>query len=594
MSGREDKSDILKRALAVTLKALGRKPDLEVAFSTTTGFSPLGRVKLPDIPPDCDPQSLFEARGAADSAAFFYAFHSPDLAATQAPQNPTARAVFDALERARCEAFGGRSLSGALRNMQIFYEHKVAQAGWDKATVMMQIPAAEAVHLLALQHFSGRALPAGATQAAALWRTYLYEKGGPFMDGLAASLSDQSAFGQIALRLLETLSFVPPEADDPDSEPAPKPSDPDEDAPDQDEAAQESEDEGQASATTDADEDAATEEQDKPSPESDGGMPDESDSFTDYLAPPTTYRIFTSLYDETVEADQLCDPAELAHLRGLLDRQVRRWRRSITRLANRLQRRLQAEQLRSWDFDLEEGILDAAKLARVVTNPLQPLSFKQEKETTFRDTVVTLLIDNSGSMRGRPITLAAISADILARTLERCGVKVEILGFTTRTWKGGRAREDWLRADRPTFPGRLNELRHIVYKAADAPWRRVRRHLGLMLREGLLKENIDGEALLWACQRLRGRLERRKILMVISDGAPVDDATLAVNPQNYLDEHLKSVIAWIEKTKPVELAAIGIGHDVTRYYSRAVTISDAEQLGGTMTEQLAALFEETR
>jgi cobaltochelatase CobT len=265
---------------------------------------------------------------------------------------------------------------------------------------------------------------------------------------------------------------------------------------------------------------------------------------------------------------------------------------AVTKLANRLQRRLMAQQLRSWDFDQEEGLLDAARLARVVVNPAHSLSNKMERDTEFRDTVVTLLIDNSGSMRGRPISIAAISADIMARTLERCGVKTEILGFTTRAWKGGQSREHWLAAGRPAQPGRLNDLRHIIYKKADEPWRRARRNLGLMMREGLLKENIDGEALLWAHNRLIARNEDRRILMVISDGAPVDDSTLSVNSGTYLERHLRQVIDWIENRSPVQLVAIGIGHDVTRYYRRAVTIMDAEQLGGTMVEQLAGLFDE--
>jgi cobaltochelatase CobT len=305
-----------------------------------------------------------------------------------------------------------------------------------------------------------------------------------------------------------------------------------------------------------------------------------------------SYTAYITAFDEIVAAEDLCDAEELSRLRAQLDQQLSHLQGVVARLANRLQRRLLAKQTRSWDFDLEEGILDAARLSRVVLDPFHPLSFKQERETDFRDTVVGLLIDNSGSMRGRPITVAAMSADILARTLERCGVKVEILGFTTRAWKGGNAREKWVAQGKPPNPGRLNDLRHIVYKSADAPWRRSRKNLGLMLREGLLKENIDGEALLWAHSRLIARTEQRRILMVISDGAPVDDATLSANPGNYLARHLRDVIEWIETRSPVELTAIGIGHDVTRYYRRAVTIVDAEELGGTLIGNLSDLFEE--
>jgi cobaltochelatase CobT len=310
------------------------------------------------------------------------------------------------------------------------------------------------------------------------------------------------------------------------------------------------------------------------------------------LPPMTDYRAFTTKFDETVKAEELCDTAELDRLRAYLDKQLAHLQSAVGRLANRLQRRLMAQQNRAWDFDLEEGVIDVARLSRVVIDPMHPLSFKAERDTDFRDTVVTLLLDNSGSMRGRPITVAATCADILARTLERCGVKVEILGFTTRAWKGGQSREAWLQAGKPANPGRLNDLRHIIYKAADAPWRRARRNLGLMMREGLLKENIDGEALAWAHSRLIARSEQRKILMMISDGAPVDDSTLSVNAGNYLERHLRHVIEEIETRSPVELIAIGIGHDVTRYYRRAVTIVDAEELAGAMTEKLAELFDE--
>jgi cobaltochelatase CobT len=324
----------------------------------------------------------------------------------------------------------------------------------------------------------------------------------------------------------------------------------------------------------------------------DGMMPVRPNRPFSDLPPQFNYAPWTTKYDEVVAATELCDEDELTRLRGYLDQQLMPLQSAVTKLANRLQRRLMAQQNRSWDFDQEEGLLDAARLARVVVAPGQSLSYKIERDTEFRDTVVTLLIDNSGSMRGRPISIAAISADIMARTLERCGVKTEILGFTTRAWKGGQTREDWLSVDRPANPGRLNDLRHIIYKQADEPWRRAKKNLGLMMREGLLKENIDGEALLWAHNRLIMRTEERRILMVISDGAPVDDSTLSVNHGAYLENHLRKVIEWIESRSPVQLVAIGIGHDVTRYYKKAVTIMDAEQLGGTMVEQLAGLFDE--
>jgi cobaltochelatase CobT len=320
-----------------------------------------------------------------------------------------------------------------------------------------------------------------------------------------------------------------------------------------------------------------------PPPAKDGG---------ERLSNQFNYKVFTQKYDEIVKAAELCPPDELDQLRALLDKQLENLAGAVARLANKLQRRLMAKQNRSWQFDLEEGLLDTARLTRVVTDPLQALSFKVENDTEFRDTVVTLLIDNSGSMRGRPITIAAICGDILARTLERCGVKVEILGFTTRAWKGGKSREAWLEANRPPNPGRVNDIRHIIYKAADEPWRHARRNLGLMMREGLLKENIDGEALEWARKRLMARPEQRRIMMVISDGAPVDDSTQSVNAGNYLEAHLRQVIEDIETRSPIQLVAVGIGHDVTRYYRRAVTLLDAEELAGALTDELAALFDE--
>jgi len=420
-------------------------------------------------------------------------------------------------------------------------------------------------------------------------------------------MKDQSAFARFARRMIDDLGYGDQLGDDPDEmddegedegtedqqEESPESTGEDDSQEDDAEASPERSQEQQqdaAQAQVDMDDSADMEEAEQQElPE--GEAPLEPPPPPAHSEADPAYTVFSTAYDEEIEAQDLAEPQELERLRAYLDQQLEPLKGAVSRLANKLQRRLQAQQNRSWDFDREEGILDAGRLARVVANPTTPLSFKIEKDTEFRDTVVTLLLDNSGSMRGRPISIAAICADVLARTLERCGVKVEILGFTTRAWKGGRAREDWLGAGRPQQPGRLNDLRHIVYKPADAPWRRVRDNLGLMMKEGLLKENIDGEALEWAHRRMIGRPEARKILMVISDGAPVDDSTLSVNPANYLEKHLRDVIAMVERRKAVELLAIGIGHDVTRYYERAVTITDAEQLAGAITEQLAGLFD---
>ncbi|HEX8263184.1 MAG TPA: cobaltochelatase subunit CobT, partial [Allosphingosinicella sp.] len=437
---------------------------------------------------------------------------------------------------------------------------------------------------------------------------WIEEKAGGGLDALGLAIDDQAAFAALAAKLLRDLELVEGEQDAaPDPEEGESgeggdeaESEEGEDEKEEDPGGGEGEAEIRVEQGDRSDEEGEGDYNDQEMGEAEEGvgedgeegmMPVRPNRPLSDLPPQFDYRVFTSKYDEVIEAAELCDEAELGRLRAYLDQQLTHLQGAVTKLANRLQRRLMAQQSRSWDFDQEEGLLDAARLARVVVNPAHSLSYKVERETEFRDTVVSLLIDNSGSMRGRPISIAAISADILARTLERCGVKVEILGFTTRAWKGGQSRETWLSQGRPPAPGRLNDLRHIVYKAADEPWRRARRNLGLMMREGLLKENIDGEALLWAHNRLIARSEERRILMVISDGAPVDDSTLSVNSGTYLERHLRQVIGWIEARSPVELAAIGIGHDVTRYYERAVTIMDAEQLGGTLVEQLAALFD---
>jgi cobaltochelatase CobT len=473
-----------------------------------------------------------------------------------------------------------------------------------------EVPLSSAIGLMVRERLTGDASPEIAQAGLSLVREWIEEKAGRDLDGLALAIDDQRAFAKLIGRMLEDLELTQGELTPDDDQDAG-----DEGEGEEKDEGEEGEDEGEDAgghtdsqmevrAESDQDNEGETRELDEDSlSETDSDLGDEGEEgmlpvrpnrpFSD-LSPHFDYKAYTTLHDEVITANELCDEEELTRLRAYLDQQLIHLQGAVTKLANRLQRRLMAQQNRSWDFDQEEGLLDAARLSRVVVNPAHSLSYKIERDTDFRDTIVTLLIDNSGSMRGRPISIAAISADIMARTLERCGVKTEILGFTTRAWKGGQAREAWLAAGRPPTPGRLNDLRHIIYKKADEPWRHARKSLGLMMREGLLKENIDGEALLWAHNRLIGRVEERKILMVISDGAPVDDSTLSVNSGSYLEKHLRQVIGWIENRSPVELIAIGIGHDVTRYYSRAVTIMDAEQLGGTMVEQLAALFDDER
>jgi len=518
-----------------------------------------------------------------------------------------ARDLYEAMETARVEAVGARHMPGTAGNIDAKIANEALRRGYAQITDASEAPLATAAGYLVRHLATGRDLPEGASNVMELWRGYLEEQAGEALETLTANLADQAGFARLARRVISDLGYGDQLGDDPDdtsddeeesARNEPEDDDPettgqdDEQSESADAAPEQSQDDSQdaAQAQVSLDEMAEAELGDE------SELPEGEAAMEPPPPPPVSeadpgYVVFHTGHDEEIAAEDLAEPEELERLRAYLDQQLEPLRGAVSRLANKLQRRLQAQQSRSWEFDREEGLLDAGRLARVVANPTTPLSFKMEKDTEFRDTCVTLLLDNSGSMRGRPISIAAICADVLARTLERCQVKVEILGFTTRAWKGGQCREMWLAEGRPMSPGRLNDLRHIVYKRADAPWRRTRDNLGLMMKEGLLKENIDGEALEWAHRRLSSRPEARKILMVISDGAPVDDSTLSVNPAHYLEKHLRDVIAMIERRKQVELLAIGIGHDVTRYYDRAVTITDAEQLGGAMTEQLAALFD---
>ncbi len=535
-------------------------------------------------------------------------YHDPAVHGRVAPHGEAAAAVFNALEQVRVETLGARRMEGVAANLAAASEERCRAAGLSRAETQDDVPLAEAVRYLARERLTGTPPPEAAGRAVELWRNWLESRIGPDMTALGRTIEDQAAYAKVLNQVLAHLDLRDEDSDGQSDE-----SEGDELSEESASEADSGEGEGEDEASEmsgspsgemqdadaeDGDDASLQQAQEEMMP----GMGEEdSDRARNWRRPEgflpnrpgdPPYRPFTADHDEVVSAEELCEAEELTRLRLHLDQQLSNLQTVIGKLANRLQRKLLAKQSRGWDFDLDEGLLDAGRLSRVVVNPVYPLSYKQERETEFRDTVVTLLIDNSGSMRGRPITVAAMSADILARTLERCGVKVEILGFTTRAWKGGQSREKWLAEGKPPNPGRLNDLRHIVYKPADAPWRRARKSLGLMLREGLLKENIDGEALLWAHERLLGRPEQRRILMVISDGAPVDDSTLSVNPGNYLERHLRDVIEWIETRSSVELVAIGIGHDVTRYYRRAVTIMDAEQLGGTVMEKLTELFDE--
>ncbi len=598
--------DRFKAVLAGTARAIAEEPEVELAFTADAPVQSGKHIKVPMPARALPPEQVAEARGFADGFALQLKHHDIALHNRAAPVEAVARAVFDAVETARVEALGSRGYAGISDNLAMALDVRLRADPITRARNRDEVPLSTALGLMVRERLTGQESPAVAAPGLALVREWIEQK--TDLDALAYAIDDQKTFQGLARKMLAELELVqadqvPEESEEGGSE--------DEGT---DEQQQDEGDEGDDQGEDGQGEVEARGEQSEQQNEESDGQEQSDESMDDIDGEPGDdgeegmqpvrpnrpmadmgtafdYKPWTTQFDEVIAATELCDAEELARLRGYLDQQLVHLQSAVSKLANRLQRRLMAQQSRSWDFDQEEGILDAARLARVIVNPTLSLSYKAERETDFRDTVVTLLIDNSGSMRGRPISIAAISADILARTLERCGVKTEILGFTTRAWKGGQSRETWLAAGRPPQPGRLNDIRHIVYKRADEPWRRARNSLGLMMREGLLKENIDGEALMWAHARLVARPEERRILMVISDGAPVDDSTLSVNSGSYLERHLRQVIGWIETRSPVELVAIGIGHDVTRYYARAVTIMDVEQLGGTIIEQLASLFD---
>ncbi|HEX8256611.1 MAG TPA: cobaltochelatase subunit CobT [Allosphingosinicella sp.] len=607
MADRNNPLETFRQVLTGASRAIAREPELELGFTAEAPSSSGKNVKVPMPGRTLPEREVAEARGYADAAALKLRHHDAALHARNAPADEAARAVFGAAEQARVEALGARAMAGVRANLNRATEMRMRTDPITRARSRAEVPLATAIALMVRERLTGEAPPEAAREGLKLISDWIEDKAGADLDALGLALDDQAAFATLATKVLKDLELVEGEYEadrDPDEGEEGEGEDQDEADSADDENEEEGGGDGEAEMRVEqgdsSEEQGDSDYSDAEMSEGDEGAGEEGEEgmlpirpnrpLSD-LPPQFDYKMFTTRFDEVIEAGELCDPEELGRLRAYLDQQLIHLQGAVTKLANRLQRRLMAQQSRSWDFDQEEGMLDAARLARVIVNPAHSLSYKVEKDTDFRDTVVSLLIDNSGSMRGRPISIAAISADILARTLERCGVKTEILGFTTRAWKGGQSRERWLAEGRPPHPGRLNDLRHIVYKKADEPWRRARKNLGLMMREGLLKENIDGEALLWAHNRLIARPEERRILMVISDGAPVDDSTLSVNSGTYLERHLRQVIGWIEARSPVELAAIGIGHDVTRYYSRAVTIMDAEQLGGTMVEQLAALFD---
>jgi cobaltochelatase CobT len=600
----ENPSEPFKRAVGTAVRALSGEPELEVTFSAEPPALRGLKARLPLPSRNLPPNEVAVVRGAGDAYALRRAHHEDKVHEQFKPQSADAASVFEAAEQARVEAIGAIAMKGVANNLAAGLEQRLTQRGLTKARLKADVPIADALGLMVREKLTGEPPPDSMKYAVDLWRPFIEENAGKDLGKLGDALRNQSAFAKLTRTILRDLKlsdeFDADEASD-DSGEGENSDNQQQDGDEQDSSSesQSSEADLQEPEGEEGDEDAAemraeqTDEMSDAEEPEDGMKPHRPEQPFSHQNE-SGYKIHTQQFDEQVAASELCDPEELGRLRNFLDQQLQAMQGVVSRLANKLQRLLMAQRNRSWEFDIEEGMLDTSRLPRIIIDPMYPLSFKREKDMTFRDTVVTLLLDNSGSMRGRPIMVAAMCADILARTLERCAVKTEILGFTTRAWKGGQSREKWIADGKPPHPGRLNDLRHIIYKDADEPWRRARKSLGLMMREGLLKENIDGEALMWAHNRIIGRPEQRKILMVISDGAPVDDSTLSVNAGNYLERHLRYVIEEIEQKSDVELTAIGIGHDVTRYYRKAVTIVDAEQLGGAMTEQLIGLFHEEK
>ncbi|MGR3270458.1 cobaltochelatase subunit CobT [Thalassococcus profundi] len=604
----DNPADPFKKALAEATKVMAHDPDITVSYTVDPSGVSGDAMRLPQISRRMTRDEVLLARGTADALAMHRRYHDAGCHARYAPPGDMAREIYEAMETARCEAMGARDMPGTAGNIDAKIGHEAARRGYADVKDASDVPLSVAAGYLVRHLATGRDMPAGADNVMDLWRGFIEDQAGGTLEGLQGKLADQTEFAKFTRQVITDLGYGDQLGDDPDdfddeSDEQGEDSQDDEQDPDSTGQEDEGEEDSESSPEQSQDEtqdssqaqvsmdEMADQELGDETEMPEGEAPMEPPAPAPVSDADPNYTVYDSTHDEEIKAEDLAEPAELERLRAYLDQQLEPLKGAVSRLANKLQRRLQAQQNRSWEFDREEGILDAGRLARVVVSPTTPLSFKVEKDTEFRDTVVTLLLDNSGSMRGRPISIAAICADVLARTLERCNVKVEILGFTTKAWKGGMAREKWLGEGREQQPGRLNDLRHIIYKGADAPWRRTRANLGLMMKEGLLKENIDGEALEWAHRRMAGRPEARKILMVISDGAPVDDSTLSVNAANFLEKHLRDVIAMVERKRQVELLAIGIGHDVTRYYERAVTITDVEQLAGAMTEQLASLFD---
>ena len=592
MNNKKEKIEDFKAAISSTVRSLSNSQKIEVSFGNQNFKSENNLIKLPDLNYSNDAFNHEEIRAIADSKSLRLRFSNIDILKKYEPSGNISKKLYDISEKIRCEKIGTSYFKGIKNNIEKFYQKKVS--GLDLKSSEDKI--IESFENYLRTKFLNFKNDSNIDKKLKSYKKDLNEKLKSNINELQDLTLDQEKFNSLISQLISNLSLDQNIDEDKkkdekneNDEKSSKPQNQEQQTTQKDNKNEElsidsnvPDLENEAQESDKAEEEFELEDSSRPDLKKRGAA-----NFSDFK-----YKTYTEEFDETIKAEELESTEELARLRKNLDQQLLQLKNFISKLANKLQRKLLAKQNRSWNFDLEEGLLDTSKLTRVIMDPLNSLSFKKEKDIEFKDTLVTILIDNSGSMRGKPISVAAICADILSRTLERCMVKVEILGFTTKHWKGGSSREKWMKNDKPNLPGRLNDLRHIIYKSADTQWRQAKNNMGLMLKEGLLKENIDGEALKWAFNKMNKRKEDRKILMVISDGAPVDDSTLSTNTSDYLESNLKKTVKWIESKSNIELLAIGIGHDVTRYYNRAVKITDVQDLGDVMINQLTDLFVE--
>ena len=593
MDERELLKERFKSAVSSTVKAISENFDLKIKFGSNMS-SKKNSLNLPEIASLRKLQDFTNLRAFADSEALKIKYTDKKIYLKNEPKGAMSKELYAIAEKIRYEKIGSDKLKGVKYNITQCYENKFKNKKIEEIKTEADVPITEAFELYLRSHFFNVKQSHTTKKVLSYWKDSFDKNLKQRLKELNSCIKNQNEFNRLVADIISNLDFEDSDSKEKEEKKETPKEDSSQFEKDNEESNVSLKEKAQSSdpdlSVSENNLDSSNDNEDSSQKEIDGDPTLMKNNQKNLFK--EKYKVFTNIYDEVKNAEELENDEEIIRLRKNLDQQLTNLQSLVTKLANKLQRQLLAKQNRSWEFDLEEGVLDSSKLSRIIIDPFHPLSFKMEKETKFKDTIVTLLIDNSGSMRGRPISVAAICADILSRTLERCSVKVEILGFTTKNWKGGKSREKWNLENKPINPGRLNDLRHIIYKSADKPWRQSKKNLGLMLKEGLLKENIDGEALLWAFKRIEIRKEERKILMVISDGAPVDDSTLSVNSGDYLEKHLKQTVKWIEKNSNIEILAVGIGHDVTRYYNRAIKITDVQELGDVMINQLTKLFSE--